>query len=368
MSGRRAGLGLAVFALVLVGAGAASFADRASEGAIDRDLLGAPAWGKPGQSVRTSIYALKAVPGGPYTVRRGGTVKLDGSASKPKNRITSYVWTFASDCPGGIQGQSSSLPGKIVKIVAVCDTTATLTVSDGQNSDTKSTKIKVTGKLPDVKFDQPEVADIRNFPFATDQGGTYVFGFNRCAIEWGESHDPDLTDHWLHKPDDGNDVETNQVSDPGGPYDGFFYVTDHNLLVTRQMIINSKLYPGGAVNELNQDTAKHRKAVENIAEATLDHERIHGELVKKALKSKKLEFLDELAKAVDLSEEALQTRADAIIVGGETEMKSASTESKVANELAKIWGNKKATILRPTDGSSKTYTLANIPDTEVGTK
>jgi hypothetical protein len=359
-------LGLVLFAVVLIGASAASFAGQASKGGVDRDLLGTHALGKPGQSVRAGVYAkLTADPGGPYTVRRGGKVELDGSASRPKKKITSYLWTFTSHCPGGVQGKASSLSGKTVKIVAVCRTTATLTVSGGgATSKPKSTTIRVTGKLRDVDFHQPPDADTGNFPFDTAQG-TFVFGFNRCAIEWAHSHDPDLADHWLHKPADGNDVETDKVHDPGGPYNGFYYVTDHNLKVVRQLIINRKLLPGGDVYELNK--AKHKKAIENIDEATLDHERIHGELVKKALRSKKLKFLDKLARAVDLSEEALQNRADAIIVGGETELKDASTESKVHKEMADIWGHKEATILRPTDNSRKTYVLAKIGDIEAGT-
>ncbi|MDX6583197.1 MAG: hypothetical protein QOI10_2381 [Solirubrobacterales bacterium] len=362
MAKRTAGLAIVVFALAVIGASAVSFAGQASEGDVGRQLVGAYAWGKPRESVRDDVYdKLKSVPGGPYHVKRGGTVQLDGSASKPKKKITSYTWTFIADCPGDVPADPVFLSGAKVKLVAVCDTKANLTVSDGQTSDTATAKIKVGGNLKDLKFHQSPDAATGNFPFDTSLG-TFVFGFNRCAIEWGESHDPELVDHWIHKPDGGDDVDTQRVHDPGGPYNGFFYVTGHNLKVTRQMIINAKLLPGGSVYQLNDDSGPHKQAIENIAEATLDHERIHGELVAQKLKSKKLKFLDELAKAVDTSEEGLQNRADAIIVGGETELKNASTESKVHGQMAKKWGAKQATILRPSDGSSFTYTLANIGD------
>ncbi len=362
---RKAWLGVVLFAVVLIGASAASFAGQARKGGVDRELLGTHALGKPGQSVRAGVYTkLIADPGGPYTVRRGGKVELDGSASRPKKKITSYLWTFTSHCPGGVEGRPSTLSGKTVKIVAVCRTTATLTVSGGgASSKPKDATIRVTGKLKDVNFHQPPDADTGNFAFDTAQG-TFVFGFNRCAIEWNHSHDPELADHWLHEPANGNDVETDKVHDPGGPYNGFHYVTDHNLKVVRQMIINRKLLPGGDVYELNK--AKHKKAIENIDEATLDHERIHGELVKKALASQKLEFLDKLARAVGKSEEDLQSRAHDIVGGGETELKHASAESKVHKEMADIWGKKTATILRPTANTPKPYTLADIGDIEVG--
>ena len=80
------------------------------------------------------------------------------------------------------------------------------------------------------------------------------------------------------------------------------------------------------------------------------------------LKSKKLDFLDELAKAVDLSEEGLQVRADDIIRGGETELKKASSEGNVKAEMAEIWGDKEATILRPSNDEPTRYPLARISD------
>ena len=111
------------------------------------------------------------------------------------------------------------------------------------------------------------------------------------------------------------------------------------------MIINSKLLPGGVVYQLNE--SDHKRSIQNISEATLDHERIHGELVQQALKSKHLEFLDQLAKAVDTEEQGLQNRADVIVGSGETELKDASSESKVQKKMARIWNARKATILRP---------------------
>jgi hypothetical protein len=355
-----AGLVLAVFALLVIGASAVSFADQARKGGVDRQLLGAHAWGEPSQSVRDDVYEeLKAIPGGPYKAKRGGPVTLDGSASKPKKRITSYSWTFESHCPGGAQAHNVSLSGPQVKIDVVCATTATLTVSDGQTSDAKSTTIKVSGKLPAVKFHQPKSLASANFPFDT-AAGTLVFGFNRCRVEWNQSHDPDLVDHWLHRPDDGREVETDEVFDPGGPYDGFFYVTDHNLVVTRKLLINRKLLKHGEVYNLNK--AKHKDDIEMISEAVHDHERIHGELVRKALKSKKLDFLDRLAKVVDTTDEGVQSQADLVIGDGETELKSASTEAKVHRQMTEIWGGARATIIRPSDGSTHTYKIAKIGD------
>ena len=125
-------------------------------------------------------------PAAPYTVARGGSITVDGSGSKPASRITSYSWSFKSNCPGNVQGRPSTRTGATAQIVAVCTTTATLTVSDGEESDSESTTIKVTGKLKDVDFKQAPQPDKARFPFNTDLG-TFVFGFNRCSVEWGES-------------------------------------------------------------------------------------------------------------------------------------------------------------------------------------
>jgi len=356
-----------VVSLIVIGGSAVSFAGEAGDGDLGGQLVAADAWGKPHQSIRDDIYEkLKAVPGGPYRIKRGQKVQLDGSGSRPKKKISTYTWNFEPDCPGadatdpGVAANPKTLQGKKVEIVAVCRTKVSLTVSGDGTPDTASTGIRVGGKINDVKFSQAKKPASANFPFDTSLG-TFVFGFNRCSVEWGDFQDPDLPDHWLHKPADGLDVDTKQVHDPGGPYDGYWYVTGQNLKVTRQIIINSKLLPGGDVAELN--TSKKRKAaLQRIVEATTDHERIHGELVKERLTDKKLKFLDELAAAVDTSDEALQNRADAIIVGGETELKGASSEARVHARMAKTWKQEKAKIFRPTDGSLATYTLADIGD------
>jgi hypothetical protein len=348
----------------VIGAGAVSFADQAGKGNVDRELLGAHAWGKPGKSVRQDIYKLDSIPGGPYKATVGHKVELDGSASKPKKKIKSYEWSFQSDCPDGVQGKSSTKKGKTTKIVAICDTTAFLTVSDsqGREIDTDTAQINVKNKLKKMKFNQPSDIDGKLMPFGTDIG-TYYFGANRCDKE---PFDLNEADHWIHKPDDGELVKAKQVDDPGGPYDGLYYVTDHNLIVTRHMYINSQLL-GGRVSQIE---GQKQKALNKVIASTSDHERIHGELVQKIVEGKKqMKFLEDLAKAVDTSEEGLQKKASDITTAGETELQEASSESKVQAKMKKIYRDKKgnlttATILRPTDNQPFTYTLALIGDVE----
>ena len=224
--------------------------------------------------------------------------------------------------------------------------------------DTDSAKIKVKNKIKDMKYHQDPDADGKLLPFSTDFG-TYYFGANRCAKE---SFDPNVVDHWIHKPGDGKVVDTKQVNDPGGPYDGMFYVTSHNLVVTRHMFINSHLLTGD-VAKLNQRA--HEKDLNKIVSATLDHERIHGDLVEKVVEAKKqMKFLQELAKLVDTSDQGLQGQADTTIGDGETVLKNASSESKVQAELRKIYKGKKATIIRPGNEQPFEYTLATIGDVE----
>ena len=79
-------------------------------------------------------------------------MKLDGSASKPKQTIKDYIWKFrpiAGDCPEGTPTRSTKKEGRKTDIVALCGVDATLTVvaKDGERA-SASTVVNVVPRGP----------------------------------------------------------------------------------------------------------------------------------------------------------------------------------------------------------------------------
>ncbi len=311
----------------------------------------------------TRVDGLKADPGGPYTIRRGGTVVLDGSASTERSRIRSYRWSFREiSCPRGANAKPRSgaeKTGRTARVVALCSMGVKLTVSDGQDTASNVTKITVVPRRPQrVQFKQRPRVESRTFPFFR---GAFVFGFNRCAIEWEEHEDPDRADHWLHPgAAGGRAFQPKRVSDPGGPFDDHWYLAGHQLKVIRTMIVNRKLQPGGDVYEANRGPG-HLDDMKSLLAATLDHERIHGELVAARLTSKKFGLPAQLERAMAPGEDALRDSARSLIRTGEGELKAASSEGKVRARMQTIWHGRASTIRLP-GGGQQTFPLATAGD------
>jgi hypothetical protein len=313
---------------------------------------------------------LTADAGGSYSVKRGGTVHLDGSGSAPADKITSYRWSFEpnGECSGGVSAKAGNKTGKTASAVILCPVKVTLTVSDGQNTATDTATVDVEAReLHKIPFNQVDEgdADTATFPF---QAGVLVFGYNRCRVEWNKTNDPDKADHWLHPgadpKGDKNSLDRAQVNDRGGPFNDVWYVKDHNLKVTRMLIVNRKISAGGVVWDIN-DSHKHRKAIKRIRAATLDHERLHGVLVEDEMKSDGFDLVKTLEKEVAKSEDKLLDRTNFLIRDAETELKGASSEGKVQQRMKKIYGKEEVTIL--VEGSNSVYgpqpfTLATIGD------
>lgn len=200
------------------------------------------------------LEEVEAEPGGPYTVVRGERLELDGSRSK--GNIVKYEWTFApKGCPQGLSGDTKSRKeGVEASVVLLCDTDATLTVSDGRSQDSKTVAVavkprdwetpfthsSVEGKLPPGGSRLPLVSIGRDRPL---QGGENV-----CALEPYNETEPT---HVLHPKANSGSWENEgyvlqPVNDPKGPFDGWWYISDYKLKVERQALINPYLVPGGS--------------------------------------------------------------------------------------------------------------------------
>lgn len=286
-----------------------TIAGGATQGA---DILGRPASIVVSYDVTMRVQAnggnLHADPGGPYTVRRGGKVKLDGSGSTPRSKIEKYKWSFtpiAADCPSGVPSKASHKEGRQTDIVALCGVKATLTVvARNGERDTASTNVEVRargGKTWRTPFAEREVkGDPRTPdkpPSATSLGsgeyGFSLFGGLNVSDCGAESESSEIlcplvekgSNTWL-----GNGYELAQVNDPKGPFDGYSYVVSPQISVKRGILINPTILPGSTFYKHNL-AAGHDVA--GFLQAVREHEGLgngtphsgHGGIMKAILET-----------------------------------------------------------------------------------
>ena len=200
---------------------------------------------------------VRAEPGGPYTVVRGEPLTLDGSASVGEN--LTYEWTFApKDCPADAPGRTGAkLEGPTPKVTLLCSMNVTLTVSDGIKSDRKTVAVTVLPRDWKTPFNHvPEEGSVppgggrpvlEGVSRANPATGSVrmVGGQNVCAL------DPAAADHILHPLPSGDSwehtgYELRQVAEPGGPFDGYWFVSAYSIRIERQTLINPYLLPSAA--------------------------------------------------------------------------------------------------------------------------
>lgn len=200
---------------------------------------------------------VRAVPGGPYTVVRGEPLTLDGSASEGEN--LTYEWTFApKDCPADAPGRGGAkLVGPTPKVTLLCSMNATLTVSNGIKSDRKTVAVIVSPRDWTTPFNhvpeeglvppsggRPVLEGVSRANPATGSV-RMVGGQNVCEL------DPDAKNHILHPLPSGDSwqhagYELRQVAEPGGPFDGYWFVSAYSMRIERQTLINRYILPNAA--------------------------------------------------------------------------------------------------------------------------
>jgi hypothetical protein len=205
---------------------------------------------------------LIADPGGPYVVSRGNTVTLDASRSKTTDgvAITSYQWAWAADSDCIQPKNSPTVPASAStrSIVPLCGLKLTLTVKDAKRRTAQGITYVIVRKRDGDFAATPVSHEPSSYGIPATAGGDsppnvngYVAGVNlpRCPnlgmmiddpwicpapvfSEWGGT--------WL-----GNGYEIAQVTDPRGPFDGYFWVSSTSLAVDRKAYLNAYLGPGG---------------------------------------------------------------------------------------------------------------------------
>ena len=217
------------------------------------------AWNLTGRGER-----LAADPGGPYSATRGGKVHLDGSRSTPNAVITSYRWTYqlvSTNCPEGAEVDPSAGSDKAkTTIVVLCDVRATLTVRDKQGHTADGwTIVKVDPRSADVwrtptdlTLNYRKFLPIFHLPTQAIFGDSppWLAGVNGCPNGNYRSHsalcETGPIRSWHHH------YEFSKVTDPDGPFDGWYYVARTGLKLERVAYIDPYISPGGPPPETGE--------------------------------------------------------------------------------------------------------------------
>jgi hypothetical protein len=247
---------------------------------------------------------LVAEPKVASTVVRGGTVKLDGSASR--GRIRDYAWTFKPTGQSGVLPDASAKKqGATAEVILLDSMEVTLTVSNGDRSDKRSVQVAVTPRESfETTFEQAaedrQPDSLRPYYQALDpvKAGDPTFeivlsgGENVCAFDPPAAGEPI---HILHPDPEKappDEIYTlRQVADRDGPWDGFSYVEGWKAKVKRQTRLNKYILPDGppsyvGMKNFYEGNLELGYAVEAYLAAVRKHEQLHSDRMERSLQSK----------------------------------------------------------------------------------
>jgi hypothetical protein len=244
---------------------------------------------------------VSADPGGPYEVERGGKAELDGS--KSKGVCLKYTWTFAAApkdsadspghgapyspeaaavfpivdklaCPEGTSGNpGASKRGVRAPTNFLCSLKVTLTVTDGNSTDSKDVVVKVKPRGPSgwqTSIDQNQAESV--IPASSLATNHLLFGDNTCALGDTGGHALHAGGSWQ-----GEGYSLTSIKDPRGPFDEWWYVADSKLRIKRAVQINQDLTPNSELHKLN--IARGYPDIDTMRTCVLEHERLHGKLI-----------------------------------------------------------------------------------------
>jgi hypothetical protein len=324
----------------------------------------------------------RADAGGPYKVRRGARLRLDGSRSRARSGNASYRWTFGTRAPHVAAVEQNCRPrhsaakrGARPKVVVLCDIKSKLTVTDRHGrSDTDTTTIHVRPRKWDpVKFVQrPGVKRLR---------GSFVYEHGAClTCEWGrdiDTRDVDSDDQSSgyiirggRKDEHGFTVD--QVDNPNGPFDEDWYVADHELRIDRTALVNGRLFPGGEVYELAakankalvQSGRKPLYSVDAVRQSTTDHEHLHARLIGEALRAlpDEKDPVKQLERLTRRSRSQLEKDGDVVIGAAATILKDATADVHVKARMPAKWRRGALLLLPEGKESFASFAIPSLAD------
>jgi hypothetical protein len=282
---------------------------------------------------------------------RGGTVTLDGSASRGK--ITSYRWSLArgAGCPAGTAFDRSVLTGARVSFRALCSFQATLTVRDARTSDHSTVTVGVRPRAWSTLFPKPIQALLNTLLV----NGHLGLGRNVCALDGLEGDQQ--SGHYLHRagrngPTDGFTL----AHITSGPFRGNWYVSKYTAQVYRAELVSKDFLPSGDLYAENQrrgllaDFQAFRNSV-------ADHEALHSALVKAALL--KSDTARRVEAMVGDDEEALSTRVNLALIGLEDALASGDSDAAVKAGMRAKWSRAARVAIRA--GGNSGYVERTFP-------
>jgi hypothetical protein len=266
---------------------------------------------------------------------RGTPATLD--ASRSKGRIQTFKWTLRPLGASAAPSKTFETREPKVQLVLLEDVHVDLEVSDGRKKSPTSGTAKVIARQW-ITTSTPERNDgilEGEHLFSPDSvpGAINHFGQDACAFEGRDSgHGMHGTRPGTWKDDASAGYTVARVDDPGRPFDQYWYVKSQSLIVRRRALFNPDLVKGSVLFNVNKAHGTSEPFARLIA-ASRDHEYLHGELIREALKDDPAKRIEKLAKG---SEDDLATFADMEIRATETRMQEDNFhEQKVRDALKK---------------------------------
>jgi hypothetical protein len=196
---------------------------------------------------------LVADAGGAHEVVRAARITLDGSRSHATTgSIRSYRWTYrlGPGCPKGAHVARNAVSRqRRVQIVVLCSVDATLTVT-GSSGEQASDDAKIdvmpragaAWQTPTIPQASEQVKDPGSSGFVSpDPKRELVAGLNRCP----DGHPGGLAFCRRVNRPWSTAFRRSKVTDPGGPFQGWWYVSTSSVALKRVVFINPWITPDG---------------------------------------------------------------------------------------------------------------------------
>jgi len=270
---------------------------------------------------------------------RGQKAKLD--ASQSRGQIKTYSWTLTplGNSSAPVTQFVTTTPA--VELVLLEDVKVYLLVTDnkGRQAGKEATAKVIARQKWDTLYEEADEGTLKANELVSPEAVPLWenhFGQNTCDFEGQDAH------HGIHfiNPltwrDDPKGYTLAMVTDPGRPFDSYWYVATQALIARRQVLLNADLLEKSELHAINRQHNTYPAFLKLVASCR-DHEKMHGTLIQKALlaenPSKKIETL------VNSSEEALATFTDMTIRATETNIQEGDFhEQEVRSALAAKYG------------------------------
>jgi hypothetical protein len=177
-------------------------------------------------------------------------------------------------CPEGTTGNPGARKtGPQAPTNFLCSLKVTLTVTDGNSTDSADALVKVQPRGPkgwktSIKKNQKE----SYIPASKLVTAQLQFGQNVCALDPTGGHALHAGRSWQ-----GEGYSVSTIADPDGPFDRWWYIGSSSLKIERKVLLNGDLGKKSALYRYNLENA--HPDIEILRQSVVAHERLHGEII-----------------------------------------------------------------------------------------